>query len=76
MYALDVISCQITNMNKKKGQSPRKPSDQFQPDYVAKAKDNVKGKKKLTKEEMDDLADFFNKRNNNINKLERSIDGS
>lgn len=75
LYTLDAISCQISNMNRKKGTKPRKPSDQFQPDYVTEAKKKIQGKGKLTKEEKEDLEAFFSRRNNKINNLERNNNG-
>ena len=46
LLMLDVISCQLSNMFKKKGIKPRKPDEQFQPDYVKEAKKEAKKQKK------------------------------
>lgn len=67
---LDVISCQLSNMAKKKGQKPRKPAEQFQPDYVKEAKENVgKHKREQSLDNLAELEEIFNSRNKNINRL-------
>lgn len=74
---LDIISCQISNIFKKKGAKPRKPADQFQPDYVKDAKKDASGHKKvLNKDAQKDLAEIFEKRNKNVKTLEEKINGS
>lgn len=71
LMTLDVISCQISNIFKKKSAKPRKPSEQFQPDYVKEAKkDALKEKKTINTDTQKDLAEIFEKRNNKINNLE------
>lgn len=71
LMTLDVISCQISNIFKKKSAKPRKPSEQFQPDYVKEAKkDALKEKKTINTDTQNDLAEIFEKRNNKINNLE------
>ena len=70
LMTLDVISCQISNIFKKKGAKPRKPSEQFQPDYVKDAKKEIKiHKKEWYKDTQQDLAEIFEKRNNKVNDL-------
>lgn len=70
LMMLDVISCQLSNLFKKKGAKPRKPADQFQPDYVVKAKKEAQGQKKvINKDAQKDLAELFEKRNNKVNDL-------
>ena len=74
---LDVISCQLSNMFKKKGVKPRKPQEQFQPDYVRDAKkDAKKQKKEISLEEQKDLAEIFEKRNSNVKSLEEKLNGA
>ena len=71
LMMLDVISCQLSNMFKKKGVKPRKPDEQFQPDYVKDAKKQVKNlNKELNKEEQIELAELFERKNNNVKKLD------
>lgn len=71
LMTLDVISCQISNIFKEKSAKPRKPSEQFQPDYVKEAKkDALKEKKTINTDTQKDLAEIFEKRNNKINNLE------
>lgn len=74
---LDVISCQISNIFKKKGAKPRKPAEQFQPDYVKEAKKEI-GKQKVewNKGAKNDLAEIFEKRNNKVKDLEKRVNGS
>lgn len=68
---LDVISCQISNIFKKKGAKPRKPAEQFQPDYVKEAKKDATNQKKVINEDSSkELAEIFEKRNSKVNKLE------
>lgn len=67
---LDVISCQLSNLFKKKGKKPRKPDEQFQPDYVKEAKKEARGQKKVVnKDAQKDLAELFEKRNNKVKDL-------
>ena len=71
LMMLDVISCQLSNMFKKKGAKPRKPAEQFQPDYVKEAKKEVGNKKNEQNENIQkDLAQIFEARNNQIKTLE------
>lgn len=64
---LDEIACIIVNMNLKKGKKKVKPSEQFQPEYVKKAKEEAeverRKKKMLTKEEMEQVKNFWANRN-------------
>ena len=74
---LDVISCQISNIFKKKGVKPRKPSDQFQPDYVKNAKRDIgERKKEWDKDIQQDLAEIFEKRNSKVKDLEDKVNGA
>lgn len=74
---LDLISCNMVNMNRKKGTRPLKVGEQFQPDYVKQAKKDAKKQKReesaVTQEE---LADIFEKRNSKVKKLEEKVDAS
>lgn len=71
LMELDVISCQISNIFKKKGAKPRKPAEQFQPDYVKEAKKDATNQKKVINEDSSkELAEIFEKRNSKVNKLE------
>lgn len=75
LQILEIISCNIINMHRKKGKKPLKPGEQFQPDYVKKAKADTKNEaKRAAKEEQKDLSELFEKRNNKVNKLE-GLDG-
>ena len=71
LQMLDIISCHLVNMHRKKGMKAIKPSEQFQPDYVREAKNMAKENKRETaKTEQEDLAAIFEARNNNINRLD------
>lgn len=75
LYTLDVISCQLSNIFKKKGAKPRKPAEQFQPDYVKEAKKGAKKEKLVTnKEAQKDLAILFDRHNSKIKRLENKND--
>lgn len=77
LMELDLISCQLSNMFKKKGTKPRKPEEQFQPDYVKEAKKEVQGQKKVVNEEAQkDLAEIFEKRNNKVKSIEEMFNES
>lgn len=70
LMMLDLISCQLSNMFKKKGTKPRKPAEQFQPDYVKKAKASVvRGKAEENAAINEDLKEIFEQKNNKVNKL-------
>lgn len=59
---LDLISCQLANMTRKKGKKAIKPAEQFQPEYVKKAKEKAieaEKKQKMTEEEVQELKDFW-----------------
>lgn len=76
LMTLDIISCQLSNMFKKKGHKPRKPAEQFQPDYVKDAKKMAKESKRETaKIEQEDLAAIFEARNKDVKKLEEIGNG-
>lgn len=74
LYSLEIISCQLTNMFRKKGKKKVKPGEQFQPDYVKKAKENAvrakNMKRKITKEEMENIKAFWKRRNPNVKVFE------
>lgn len=71
LQMLDLISCHLVNMHRKKGTKPVKVGEQFQPDYVKEAKKEIKaGKKESAKEAQEDLAKIFEKRNSKVKKLE------
>ena len=73
---LDIISCQLSNIFKKKGAKPRKPAEQFQPDYVKEAKKDATNQKKVINEDSSkELAEIFEKRNSKVNKLEGKKNG-
>lgn len=73
LMQLDVLSCQLSNMFRKKGVKPRKPAEQFQPDYVKEAKKQAKYHKKEEDEDTQkELAEIFEKHNNHIKKLEEN----
>lgn len=70
LLQLDVISCEIANLAKKKNAKPAKPQKQFQPDYVEAAKKNYKAQKhEDMKEDLADLKSIFEEKNNNTKKL-------
>lgn len=64
---LDIISCQLGNMMKKKGAKPMKPDEQFQPDYVKKGKNKLqkehRKQSEVSAEDMEDIKDFWQQRN-------------
>lgn len=71
---LDLISCHLVNMRRKKGTKALKVSEQFQPDYVKSAKAELKGKTREKRQEQQrDLAEIFEKRNNKVKKIEERI---
>lgn len=71
LQMLDLISCHLVNMNRKKGTKAMKVQEQFQPDYVREAKKQLKSDKKETnKEVQEDLAKIFESRNKDTKKME------
>lgn len=69
---LQVISCEIANTHRKKGKPPVKPPDQFQPDYVKKAKlqyANNRKKVEVSEYEMAKIKDFWRRRNPEVKQL-------
>lgn len=74
LSSLEIISCQLSNMFRKKGKKKVKPGEQFQPDYVKKAKENAirakNMKRKITKEEMDNIKAFWKNRNPDVKLFE------
>lgn len=76
LQMLDLISCHLVNMHRKKGTKAIKAGEQFQPDYVKDAKKQIKSdKREEAKQDQQDLAEIFEKRNNKVNKLERGSNG-
>lgn len=76
LQMLDLISCHLYNMHRKKGTKPLKVGEQFQPDYVKDAKKDLKNdKKEKAKDDGIELAKIFEARNNKVNKLERAVNG-
>ena len=76
LQMLDLISCHLVNMHRKKGTKPLKVQDQFQPDYVKEAKKLAReNKKELSREKQEDLATIFEARNNNVKRLEDKVNG-
>lgn len=74
LMMLDVISCQLANVFKKKNAKPRKPADQFQPDYVKEAKKEAQRQKKESlQQDQSDLAEIFMKRNSNVKTIEERL---
>lgn len=64
LMQLDMISCQLSNIFRKKGAKIRKPAEQFQPDYVKDAKKQAeKDKRSKNKESQKELVDIFKERN-------------
>ena len=77
LQMLDLISCHLVNMHRKKGTKALKVGDQFQPEYVSEAKkDAKKHKKESAIEDQEELANIFEKRNKNVKKLEDKINGT
>lgn len=72
MQALNIISCQLSNMTMKKGKSPRKPEEQFQPDYVKKAKSEARNAEQknaeTSREEIEEMQKFWENYNNRVRK--------
>lgn len=70
LQALNIISCQIANMTKKEGHPPIKPPEQFQPDYVAKAKrdlaSELRSESTLAPDELEQLKHFWQARNHEV----------
>lgn len=77
LMELDIISAQLYNAFKGKYKKPRKPDEQFQPDYVKEAKKDIKGAKKAdNKDSQKELAEIFEKRNNQVKKVEEKFNGT
>lgn len=68
---LDVICTTFINANRKKGSKKVKPQDQLQPKYVEEAKKNLRRKDAEAKtEQRNELAEFFEQKNNGTKRLE------
>ena len=71
LRSLDTMVTMYSNTHRKKGQPPAKIPPQVQPDYVEKAKKDAKRQKREDQQlDQQDLAAIFEKRNNQIKKLE------
>ncbi len=70
---LDELSCMFANSHKKKNAKKVEPAEQFQPDYVKKAKQEAEKKKqektKISKEEMEKIHNFWQKRYQKVKML-------
>lgn len=74
LQALDAISCQLSNMTRKQGKAPRKLGDQFQPDYVKKAKEKANRDKHgepsaAKQEDIKELRNFWETYNDKVKKV-------
>ena len=68
---LNVIATNYVNANRKKGTKRLKFQDQLEPKYVTEAKKAAKIKHiDKTKEQREQLAEFFSKKNSETTKLE------
>lgn len=77
LHALDTMVTVYCNAHRRKGQSPIKAPKQVQPDYVEQAKKDAKKQKKEDLQlDQQDLAEIFEKRNNQVNKLEAKVNGA
>lgn len=67
LMKLDEISCILVNTNRQKGTPRAKPGKQWQPDYVAEAKEQAAKdraeKRRLSKEQLEAIKEFWKKRN-------------
>lgn len=74
LQMLDLISCHLVNIHRKKGKQAIKVGDQFQPEYVVEAKKQIKSnKRERALEDQEELANIFEARNNQTKKLEEYI---
>lgn len=77
LHTLDSIATMYGNTHRKKGTPPLKTPPQAQPDYVKEAK---KGAKEQKREEsmidQADLMEIFEKRNNEVKKMEGNKNGT
>lgn len=75
LHQLSIISCQLANMTKKKGTKTIKPGNQFEPEYVTEAKKSYAKKeqqrKKLSEDELEEVKDFWQRRNYNVKNVEK-----
>ncbi len=64
---LDSIDCRLHNMTKKKSAKIAKPGEQFQPDYVKEAKEKYseERRRRVSKESLQRIQDFWHQRNPN-----------
>lgn len=72
LHTLDAIATMYANAHKKKGARPMKVPPLNQPEYVEKAKKQTREQKREeAKMDQVDLAEIFEKRNSNVNRLEK-----
>ena len=65
LHSIDSLAVLYANANRKKGSTKLKPPKQMQPDYVEKAKKEAKKQKREeARQEQANLAEIFEKRNN------------
>jgi len=68
LHALDIISCQLANMARKEGRAPCKAPPQLQPDYVKKAKREMKKireqEQRVSEQELNEMRQFWTAYNN------------
>lgn len=77
LHTLDTMVTMYSNAHRKKGHAPIKTPPQVQPDYVEQAKKDAKKQKKEDLQvDQADLAEIFEKRNNQVNKLEAKVNGA
>ena len=77
LHTLDTLVTMYANAHRKKGHAPIKTPPQAQPDYVEQAKKDAKRQKKEDSQlDQADLAEIFEKRNNQTNRLDKAINGA
>lgn len=74
LHELNAISCQLSNMLRKEGKAPRKMDEQFQPDYVKKAKEKTRqtkpGQAAYSKEDMEEIKKFWANYNSTAKRMD------
>lgn len=72
-----MFATMYANANRKKGTKKIKVPELAQPDYVKKAKlEAKKQKREISMEEKEDLARFFERKNNKVKRLGETKDGA
>ena len=69
LAAIDSFAVSYANAHRKKGSKRIKVPEQMMPEYVRAAKKEAKNGKKITEEEKQNLAAFFEARNSQVKKL-------